>query len=57
MKNRVKFESDRMALKLNGKDDHLRRADFRMLATTAGLRSLDAEPDYRWHDRTLEKRH
>ena len=34
---------DRMALKLNGKDDHLRRADFRMLATTAGLRSSDAD--------------
>lgn len=33
---------DRMALKLNGKDDNLRRADFRALATTAGIRSGDA---------------
>jgi serine/threonine-protein kinase HipA len=34
---------DRMALKLNGKDDNLRRADFRILATTAGMRSSDAD--------------
>jgi serine/threonine-protein kinase HipA len=32
-----------MALKLNGKDDNLRRADFRILATTAGIRSSDAD--------------
>jgi serine/threonine-protein kinase HipA len=38
-----RLEKDRMALKLNGKDDHLRRADFRILATTAGLRSSDAD--------------
>lgn len=38
-----RLERDRMALKLNGKDDHLRRADFRILATTAGLRSSNAD--------------
>jgi serine/threonine-protein kinase HipA len=32
-----------MALKLNGKDDNLRRADFVTLATTAGVRVSDAE--------------
>lgn len=32
-----------MALKLNGKDDNLRRTDFRALATTAGLRAGDAD--------------
>ena len=32
-----RLEHDRMALKLNGKDDRLRRADFRSLATIAGL--------------------
>ncbi|MCO4053679.1 MAG: HipA domain-containing protein [Bosea sp.] len=34
---------DRMALKLNGKDDRLRRADFKALAATAGLRAADAD--------------
>jgi serine/threonine-protein kinase HipA len=34
---------DRLALKLNGKDDNLRRSDFRALATTAGVRANDAE--------------
>ena len=34
---------DRMALKLNGKDDRLRRQDFRMLARTIGLPSAEAE--------------
>ncbi len=34
---------DRLALKLNGKDDRLLRADFRGLATTAGLRATDAD--------------
>jgi len=34
---------DRMALKLNGKDEHLRRADFTALATLAGLRVGDAQ--------------
>jgi serine/threonine-protein kinase HipA len=33
---------DRLALKLNGKDDRLRRADFLALATNAGLKSADA---------------
>ncbi len=37
------LKHDRMALKLNGKDDNLRRGDFRALATTAGLRSGDAD--------------
>jgi serine/threonine-protein kinase HipA len=41
------LKHDRMALKLNGKDDNLRRADFRALATTAGLRAgnVDASMD------------
>jgi serine/threonine-protein kinase HipA len=34
---------DRMALKLNGKDDRLRRADFKALAATAGLRAGEAD--------------
>jgi serine/threonine-protein kinase HipA len=38
-----KLKHDRLALKLNGKDDKLRRADFRALATTAGLRATDAD--------------
>lgn len=33
---------DRMALKLNGKDDKLRRADFRNFAATAGIKAADA---------------
>jgi serine/threonine-protein kinase HipA len=37
------LKDDRMALKLNGKDDKLRRADFRALAATAGVRAADAE--------------
>jgi serine/threonine-protein kinase HipA len=37
------LKHDRMALKLNAKDDNLRRADFRTLATTAGLRARDAD--------------
>jgi serine/threonine-protein kinase HipA len=37
------LKHDRLALKLNGKDDNLRRADFIALATTAGLRTGDAE--------------
>jgi serine/threonine-protein kinase HipA len=37
------LKHDRLALKLNGKDDNLRRSDFRALATTAGLRTTDAE--------------
>lgn len=34
---------DRMALKLNGKDDRLRRADFKALASTAGIKASDAD--------------
>jgi serine/threonine-protein kinase HipA len=34
---------DRMALKLNGKDDKLRRADFRTVATIAGLKTALAD--------------
>ena len=37
------LKHDRLALKLNGKDDNLRRADFIALATTAGLRTGDTE--------------
>lgn len=37
------LKHDRLALKLNGKDDGLRRADFRTLATNAGLRAGDAD--------------
>jgi serine/threonine-protein kinase HipA len=37
------LKHDRLALKLNGKDDNLRRADFRALATTAGLRASDVD--------------
>jgi serine/threonine-protein kinase HipA len=32
-----------MALKLNGKDDRLRRTDFRTLAATAGMKAGDAD--------------
>ncbi len=38
-----KLKHDRLALRLNEKDDHLRRADFQTLATTAGVRAGDAE--------------
>lgn len=38
-----RLERDRTALKLNGKDDRLHRADFRALARTAGLRAADAD--------------
>jgi serine/threonine-protein kinase HipA len=37
------LKHDRMALKLNGKDDNLRRADFRVFAATAGIRAGDAD--------------
>lgn len=36
------LEHDRMALKLNGKDERLRRADFLAVAAIAGLRATDA---------------
>jgi serine/threonine-protein kinase HipA len=32
-----------MALKLNGKDDRLRRADFKAFASTAGLKSAESD--------------
>ncbi|RWB85442.1 MAG: type II toxin-antitoxin system HipA family toxin [Mesorhizobium sp.] len=38
-----RLEKDRMALKLNGKDDRLRRADFKAFASTAGLTAADAD--------------
>ncbi len=43
---------DRMALKLNGRDDNLRRADFRALAANAGLKvaAADAAVDGLLHD-------
>ena len=37
------LEGDRMALKMNGKDDRLRRADFRAVAATIGIRAADAD--------------
>jgi serine/threonine protein kinase HipA of HipAB toxin-antitoxin module len=46
------LEHDRMALKLNGKDDRLRRADFRALSSTVGLRVSDADAAI---DAVLEK--
>jgi serine/threonine-protein kinase HipA len=38
-----RLQKDRLALKLNGKDDRLRRADFRAFAGTAGVRAADAD--------------
>lgn len=38
-----RLEKDRMALKVNGKDERLRRADFRALAATAGLPAAQAD--------------
>lgn len=37
------LKHDRMALKLNGKDDNLRRDDFRTLAANSGLKTADAD--------------
>ncbi|MGH7856098.1 MAG: type II toxin-antitoxin system HipA family toxin [Candidatus Binatia bacterium] len=37
-----RLETDRLALKLNGKDDKLKREDFRAFARTAGLKAADA---------------
>jgi serine/threonine-protein kinase HipA len=34
---------DRMALKLNGRDDKLRRADFKTVATRASLKAAAAD--------------
>ncbi|WP_192248665.1 type II toxin-antitoxin system HipA family toxin [Mesorhizobium silamurunense] len=38
-----RLERDRIALKLNGKDDRLRRADFKALAATVGIKASDAD--------------
>jgi serine/threonine-protein kinase HipA len=38
-----RLKHDRLALKLNGRDDNLHRRDFRTLATTAGLKAGDAD--------------
>jgi serine/threonine-protein kinase HipA len=38
-----RLEKGRLALKLNGKDDKLDRADFRAFAITAGLKATDAD--------------
>lgn len=38
-----RLEKDRLALKLNGKDDNLDRADFRAFASTAGLKAAEAD--------------
>lgn len=38
-----RLERDRMALKLNGKDDRLRRSDFKAFASTAGVKVADSD--------------
>lgn len=38
-----RLERDRMAIKLNGKDDNLTRNDFRTFAATAGAKAGDAD--------------
>lgn len=38
-----RLERDRMALKLNGKDDRLRRSDFKAFASIAALKAADAD--------------
>jgi serine/threonine-protein kinase HipA len=38
-----RLKHDHLALKLNGKDDKLRRVDFHAFAATAGLRAADAD--------------
>ncbi len=49
------LKHDRMALKLNGRDDNLRRADIRALAANAGLTvaEADAATDSMLHDMRL----
>lgn len=37
------LQHDHLALKLNGKDDNLRRSDFRALATTSGLKAAEVD--------------
>lgn len=39
----ARLKHDHLALKLNGKDDRLRRGDFRAFASTAGLKTGDAD--------------
>jgi serine/threonine-protein kinase HipA len=38
-----RLENDRLALKVNGKDDRLSRSDFRTLAATMGLKAGEAD--------------
>jgi len=38
-----RLEDDHLALKLNGKDDRLKRADFLKLAATGGMSAADAQ--------------
>jgi serine/threonine-protein kinase HipA len=38
-----RLKHDRMAIKVNGRDDRLRREDFRAWAMTVGLRASDAD--------------
>ena len=38
-----RLKHDHLALKLNGKDDKLRRADFRAFAVVAGIKASDAD--------------
>jgi serine/threonine-protein kinase HipA len=38
-----RLERGRMALKLNGKDDRLRRIDFKAFGSTAGIKVSDAD--------------
>jgi len=40
-----RLERDRLALKLNGKDDDLRRRDFQTFASTAGLNAAAADTE------------
>jgi serine/threonine-protein kinase HipA len=39
----ARLKHDRMALKISGKDDNLRRSDFRTFAATAGVKTSDAD--------------
>jgi serine/threonine-protein kinase HipA len=38
-----RLETDQMALKVNGRDERLKRADFRAMASTAGLSATAAD--------------
>src|SRR5690606_34808185 len=50
-----RLKHDRMAIKVNGKDDRLRRSDFRAWATTVGLRASDADAAIDGMVKRLEK--